>query len=157
MVLVISLMFMLCLTKINSHCRNAPRLPIQTNNHTTSEPHTHVMSNENKFPLKKYGMLQIGCSSETFRETRGKQRTRSRRSILEIAAYGSRLYMAIAGVPCIKRHDARSECGEHWYSQPAHCRTRRTENEHVKKRILDLTIHSRGRGAGGHAAAPSRQ
>ena len=32
--------------------RNAPRLPIQTNNHTTSEPHTHVMSNENKFPLK---------------------------------------------------------------------------------------------------------
>tara|TARA_B110000196_G_scaffold265917_1_gene239037 strand:- start:62 stop:502 length:441 start_codon:yes stop_codon:yes gene_type:complete len=25
---------------------------IQTNNHTTSEPHTHVMSNENKFPLK---------------------------------------------------------------------------------------------------------
>ena len=34
--------------------RNAPRLPIQTNNHTTSEPHTHVMSNENKFPLKKY-------------------------------------------------------------------------------------------------------
>jgi len=33
--------------------RNAPRLPIQTNNHTTSEPHTHVMSNENKFPLKK--------------------------------------------------------------------------------------------------------
>jgi hypothetical protein len=33
--------------------RNAPRLPIQTNNHTTSEPHTHVMSNENKFPLRK--------------------------------------------------------------------------------------------------------
>ena len=33
--------------------RNAPRLPIQTNNHTTSEPHTHVMSNENKFPLKE--------------------------------------------------------------------------------------------------------
>jgi hypothetical protein len=33
--------------------RNAPRLPIQTNNHTTSEPHTHVMSNENKFALKK--------------------------------------------------------------------------------------------------------
>jgi len=32
--------------------RNAPRLPIQTNNHATSEPHTHVMSNENKFPLK---------------------------------------------------------------------------------------------------------
>jgi hypothetical protein len=31
---------------------NAPRLPIQTNNHATSEPHTHVMSNENKFPLK---------------------------------------------------------------------------------------------------------
>jgi hypothetical protein len=26
---------------------------IQTNNHTTSEPHTHVMSNENKSPLKK--------------------------------------------------------------------------------------------------------
>ena len=26
---------------------------IQTNNHTTSEPHTHVMSNENKFPLKR--------------------------------------------------------------------------------------------------------
>ena len=26
---------------------------IQTNNHTTSEPHTHVMSNENKFPLKE--------------------------------------------------------------------------------------------------------
>ena len=25
---------------------------IQTNNHATSEPHTHVMSNENKFPLK---------------------------------------------------------------------------------------------------------
>jgi len=33
-------------------CKNAPRLPIQTNNHA-SEPHTHVMSNENKFPLKK--------------------------------------------------------------------------------------------------------
>jgi hypothetical protein len=34
--------------------RNASRLPIQTNNHATSEPHTHVMSyNENKFPLKK--------------------------------------------------------------------------------------------------------
>ena len=31
--------------------RNAPRLPIQTNNHTTSELHTHVMSNENKFPM----------------------------------------------------------------------------------------------------------
>ena len=30
---------------------NAPRLPIQTNNHTTSELHTHVMSNENKFPM----------------------------------------------------------------------------------------------------------
>ena len=31
--------------------RNAPRLPIQTNNHATSEPHTHVMSmKENKFP-----------------------------------------------------------------------------------------------------------
>jgi hypothetical protein len=34
--------------------RNAPRLPIQTNNHATSEPHTHVMSyNENKFPFMK--------------------------------------------------------------------------------------------------------
>jgi hypothetical protein len=33
--------------------RNAPRLPIQTNNYATSEPHTHVMSNENKFPSRK--------------------------------------------------------------------------------------------------------
>jgi len=33
--------------------KNAPRLPIQTNNHTTSELHTHVMSNENKFPSKR--------------------------------------------------------------------------------------------------------
>ena len=29
------------------------RLKVGTNNHTTSEPHTHVMSNENKFPLKR--------------------------------------------------------------------------------------------------------
>ena len=33
--------------------KNASRLPIQTNNHTTSELHTHVMSNENKFPSKR--------------------------------------------------------------------------------------------------------
>ena len=33
--------------------KNAPRLPIQTNNHATMKPHTHVMSNENKFPLKE--------------------------------------------------------------------------------------------------------
>jgi hypothetical protein len=39
--------------KHQSTPRNAPRLPIQTNNHTTSEPHTHaVMSNENEFLLK---------------------------------------------------------------------------------------------------------
>ena len=30
-----------------------PSTNFQTNNHTTSEPHTHVMSNENKFPLEK--------------------------------------------------------------------------------------------------------
>ena len=41
--------------------RNAPRLPIQTNNHTTSEPHTHVMSNENKFPLRKKKKKKGGC------------------------------------------------------------------------------------------------
>jgi len=42
--------------------RNAPRLPIQTNNHTTSEPHTHVMSNENKFPLKNINFLKTSIS-----------------------------------------------------------------------------------------------
>ena len=41
-----------CFRAIRKPPRNAPRLPIQTNNRATSEPHTHVMSNENKFPSK---------------------------------------------------------------------------------------------------------
>jgi hypothetical protein len=44
--------------------RNAPRLPIQTNNHTTSEPHTHVMSNENKFPLKRSSFVRRRLRSD---------------------------------------------------------------------------------------------
>ena len=41
-----------CFRAIRKPPRNAPRLPIQTNNRATSEPHTHAMSNENKFPSK---------------------------------------------------------------------------------------------------------